>query len=325
MKLTPIAFKLLITVFVISIAVYLNNASWLRALPEGDLVLLAHRGVHQNYSKEGLARDTCTANKIDEPQHDYLENTVPSIDKTFSLGAGIVEIDIHPTKDGKFAVFHDWTIDCRTEGKGVTRKKSLAYLKTLDIGYGYTHDDGKTFPFRGSSVDQIPSLTEVLDKFPNKKFLVNIKSNSVEEGDLINHFLENRPCENLKRLWFYGGDKPTTRLLKSQPTLKGFTKKSVKACLVQYQLIAWSGYVPKECRNTIIGVPISYTQYLWGWPRLFVNRMNAVNTDVILVDMANGNKNSDGIDDPEFILELSKNYRGIIWTDKIEQVYNYDN
>ena len=33
----------------------------------------------------------------------------------FAAGADIVELDIHPTTDGQFAVFHDWTLDCRTE------------------------------------------------------------------------------------------------------------------------------------------------------------------------------------------------------------------
>ena len=41
-----------------------------------------------------------------------------------------------PASDGHFAVFHDWTLDCRAEGKGVTREHSLAALKQLDVGYG---------------------------------------------------------------------------------------------------------------------------------------------------------------------------------------------
>lgn len=312
--------KLIKIILVIGVVVYVNNASWFRALPGGEVTFLAHRGIHQNYSKEGLERDSCTAIRIDEPKHDFLENTVRSIGYAFSLGANIVEIDIHPTTDGKFAVFHDWTIDCRTNGKGVTRKQSLTYLKTLDIGYGYTHDGGKTFPFRGKGVGQIPSLTEVLNTFPDKNFLVNIKSNSVKDADLINRFLENRPKENLDRLWFYGGVKPTSRLFSLKPELKGFDKPSVKKCLLQYELIGWSGYVPEICRNTIVLVPMGYSKYLWGWPRVFVSRMNNVNTDIILVDMSNGNKNIDGVDDPQLISILSENYRGIIWTDKIEQV-----
>ena len=54
---------------------------------------------------------------------------------SFEAGADILEFDIHPTTDGRFAVFHDWTLECRTDGRGVTREHSMAALKRLDIGY----------------------------------------------------------------------------------------------------------------------------------------------------------------------------------------------
>ena len=86
----------------------------------------------------------------------------------FAAGADIVELDVHPTTDGEFAVFHDWTLDCRTDGQGVTREHSMAYLKKLDIGHGYTADGGKTFPFRGKGIGLMPTLAEVLEAFPQR-------------------------------------------------------------------------------------------------------------------------------------------------------------
>lgn len=302
----------------IIIFVYLNNAAWLRAKPEGALRLLAHRGVHQTYSKVNLHRDECTASRIDAPKHQFLENTIDSISEAFFLGANIAEIDIHPTSDGHFAVFHDWTLDCRTGSEGRTRDRTLAYLQSLDIAYGYTHDGGKTFPFRGQGVGKLPSLTDVLDTFPTRNFLINIKSNSANEADLIAQFLDKRPKENLSRLSFYGGRRPTTRLLSLKPQLKGFTKASVKKCAIHYVLIGWSGYVPKSCRDTIVAIPKGYAAYFWGWPNVFVSRMQKVNTEVILVAMSDGHM--DGIDDPDEVKALSESYRGIVWTDKIEQL-----
>jgi hypothetical protein len=64
------------------------------------------------------------------------------------MGADLVEIDVAPTPTGN-GVFHDWTVDCRTEGKGEVRAATMAELKQLDPGYGYTADGGKTFPLRG--------------------------------------------------------------------------------------------------------------------------------------------------------------------------------
>ena len=308
-----------VIVFGVLLVIYLNNAPWLRNLPDGEMRLLAHRGVHQTYSKENLDRyEGCIADRIDPPQHAFLENTIASIQEAFAYGADIVEIDIHPTIDEKFAVFHDWKIDCRTNGKGKTRGHPLAYLQSLDIGYGYTNDGGKTYPFRGKGVGELPSLTEVLEQFPTQKFLINIKSNSISEAKLIIQFLDNRPNENLSRLWFYGGQKPTSHLLQLKPELKGFTRSSVKKCGLHYELIGWTGHVPEACHNTIVGIPERYAPYFWGWPKLFTHRMQNVGTEVIL--MGQTENHLDGIDDAKRVTELAKNYHGILWTDKIEKI-----
>lgn len=298
--------------------IYLNNSAWLGAPPQGELRLLAHRGVHQTYSKEDLSKFGCTASRIDEPQHAFLENTIVSISEAYALGADRVEIDIHPTSDGKFAVFHDWRLGCRTNGEGVTRDHTLAYLQSLDIGYGYTHDGGQTFPLRGKGVGKLPSLTEVLNAFPKQHFLINIKSNRTYEANLISEFLNNRADEDLSRLSFYGGELPTASLLLMQPQLKGFTKASVKKCAIHYVLLGWSGYVPQSCRDTILLIPQNYVDYFWGWPNVFVGRMENANTDVILVDLSDGH--TDGIDNPDEVDALAERYRGIIWTDKIERM-----
>ena len=61
-------------------------------------LIAAHRGVHQTYSREHLEPHTCTAERIFEPTHRYLENTLPSMAAAFRLGADVVEIDVHATR-----------------------------------------------------------------------------------------------------------------------------------------------------------------------------------------------------------------------------------
>ena len=54
--------------------VYLNNASWL-ADPIGDRpYLIAHRGLAQAFSREGLTGKTCTAARMIPTGHLFLEN-----------------------------------------------------------------------------------------------------------------------------------------------------------------------------------------------------------------------------------------------------------
>ncbi len=130
---------------------YLWNASWLAPVPQGGPLVEAHRGIHQTFDRTNLTQRDCTARRMRPPTNPYLENTIGSMRASFAAGADEVELDVHPTTDGEFAVFHDWTLECRTNGKGVTRQQSMAYLRTLDLGYGYTADGGKTYPFAASS------------------------------------------------------------------------------------------------------------------------------------------------------------------------------
>lgn len=72
---------------------YLGNASALVSPSRNSPGLLAHRGLHQTFSAEGVTNETCTAARIDPPHHAFLENTIPAIKAAFELGASAVEID----------------------------------------------------------------------------------------------------------------------------------------------------------------------------------------------------------------------------------------
>jgi glycerophosphoryl diester phosphodiesterase len=296
--------------------VYVANASWLWG-PKGRPTLLAHRGLAQEFSRVGLERDTCTATRIFPPAHSYLENTLPSIGRAFADGADIVEIDVHPTTDGEFAVFHDWTIDCRTNGHGVTRDQSMAYLKTLDIGYGYTADGGRTFPFRGRFVGAMPTLAEVAQAFPRGRFLLNIKSNDPREGDRLADYLAARGIRP-DRLLFYGGDRPVARLAGRLPTARTLSRGSLEACATGYLLTGWFGRVPDACRNQVVFVPVNLRGLAWGWPNLFVARMARANSEVFVVGpYKRGAAAGTYIDRPEQVCGFIDGYAGGIMTDEI--------
>ena len=193
----------------------------------------------------------------------------------FDLGADVVELDVHPTTDGQFAVFHDWTLDCRTDGHGETRAHDMAYLKTLDIGYGYTPDAGKTFPLRGRGIGMMPSLAEVMTAFPDRQFLVNFKSNEAREGDMLAKLVADHPGWRRALFGVYGGGPPTDAATRGIPGLRGYTLASIKACLLPYLALGWSGYLPKACRDTLIPLPSNFAPWMWGWPYPFLDRMSA--------------------------------------------------
>ena len=151
----------------------------------------------------------------------------------FAAGADVVELDIHLTPDKVFAVLHDWTLDCRTDGHGVTEQTPWPILKTLDVGYGYTADGGKTFPLRGKGVGLMPRLDEVYAAFPDGSFLINFKSRRTEEGEVLATMLNADPRARAATFGVYGGEEPTRTAEAAATGLKGFDKASLKACLVR--------------------------------------------------------------------------------------------
>lgn len=298
---------------------YFNNASWLARPRASRITLLAHRGVHQRSECKEVQADTCTAICISPPAHDYLENTIRSMRAAFDLGADVVELDVHPTTDGEFSVFHDWTLDCRTNGSGITRERSMAYLKSLDVGYGYSADGGATFPFRGKGVGLLPTLREVLDTFPERRFLIHVKSNDPEEGELLARYLLARSESQRRNLMVYGGDEPIERFRSLLPQIRSMSRETAISCAARYALLGWSGFVPAGCRDTLLVLPENRARLLWGWPHRFIERMHDANTDVF-VARTNGEWLL-GIDSASEASGFATDgYAGGIWTDEIEIV-----
>lgn len=299
--------------------IYFNNSSLFTEQRSDRPFLLAHRGLAQTFPMEGITDETCTAERIYSPEHPYLENTIPAIKAAFDAGADMVELDIHPTKDNQFVVFHDWTLDCRTNGRGVTRDHTLAELKKLDIGYGYTADNGKTYPFRGKGVGLMPSLTEVLNAFPDRSLLIHVKSDDPQEGKLLAAFLSKLSQERRSQLAIYGGDEPIDVLKAKLPDLRVMSKTTIKRCLIPYMAIGWTGYMPEACENTQLHIPEKIAPWLWGWPAKFQNRMDQANTRIIVVG-GDGSGFSSGFDSPEDIKRLPDDYRGGIWTNRVDKI-----
>ncbi|WP_395646640.1 glycerophosphodiester phosphodiesterase family protein [Terricaulis sp.] len=304
----------------IAVALFLLNTSLL-AKPTGQLSLLSHRGVHQDFSRENLDNDDCTATRIYPPTHSYIENTLPSMQAAFDAGADTVEIDIHPTTDGEFAVFHDWTLDCRTDGHGVTRGRTMSELRGLDVGYGYTADGGRTYPLRGQGVGMMRTLREVLAAFPAKKFLINFKGGEAGEADLLLAYLDATPDVNYARLAFYGAA-PANRLHELRPALRTLSRHRLIACAKSYMLTGWFGRVAEPCRNTIVFVPHNYGWVAWGWPNRFLERMQNANTDVVIVDAIKRGETPGvgGVDDAASFAHVPRGWLGGVATDRIEVV-----
>ena len=110
----------------------------------------------------------------------FPENTFISFQSAIEIGADVIETDVQRSKDGRFMVIHDDTLDRVTGGKGEISHYTLRELKSFDAGYGYSAD-GESFPFRGKGIT-IPSLEETLREFPQQRFNVDLKINDPSQA-----------------------------------------------------------------------------------------------------------------------------------------------
>lgn len=300
-----------------AVTVSLINASWIAPRSQKPLFLVAHRGLAQQFDRVGVDNETCTATRIKPSDHDFIENTLRSMSNARHYGADAIELDVHPTRDGQMVVFHDWTLDCRTDGKGPVREKTLAELKRLDVGYGYTADGGKSFPLRGKGVGGMPTVEEALRETPRMRLFFNFKSKDPADADALVAAFRRAGVEIDGKFVFYGHPRVTERMKRLVPAASTFGKEGMKTCLTDYVKWGWTSFVPETCRNTVVAVPLNYQWAVWGWPKRFIARMESVGTKVILLGPYEKGEIA-GLDQPEQLGKVPRDFRGYLW---IENFY----
>jgi glycerophosphoryl diester phosphodiesterase len=108
------------------------------------------------------------------------ENTLDAFRRAVEAGAGGLELDVHLTRDGQVVVIHDPTLERTTGGSGSLATTTLEALRAMDAGYGFSLDEGHTYPYRGKGL-RVPTLAEVLEEFPDAAINIDIKE--IQHGD----------------------------------------------------------------------------------------------------------------------------------------------
>ena len=118
-------------------------------------------------------------------------DTLYAFENAVEIGADVLEMDAHITKEGQIVMMHDETVDGTTDGTGLIHDLTLDELKHLDAAYKWSTDDGKTFPYRGQGI-QVPTLEELFREIPQMRYLIEIKltENPIDEPlcDLIRQY-----------------------------------------------------------------------------------------------------------------------------------------
>ena len=112
------------------------------------------------------------------------ENTLIAFQRAVALGMEYAELDVHASRDGVVVVSHDATLERTTDGHSHIRDCSLAELQSVDAGFHFSPDGGKTFPFRATGV-RIPTLGEILERFPTLHSTIEIKQTDPPIEELV--------------------------------------------------------------------------------------------------------------------------------------------
>lgn len=88
------------------------------------------------------------------------ENTLHAFANAVSLGYRYLETDVHATADGHLVAFHDDVLDRVTDATGAIRELPLAAVREARI----------------AGIDQVPTLDEVFEHFPEQRINIDIKA-----------------------------------------------------------------------------------------------------------------------------------------------------
>ncbi|MGH3734439.1 MAG: glycerophosphodiester phosphodiesterase [Micromonosporaceae bacterium] len=125
-------------------------------------------------------------------------NTLYAFKRAARLGADMIELDVHATRDNQLVVIHNATVDQTTNGTGRVRDYDLKQLRKLDAAYNFVPGRSavpglpdESYPLRGIRTEHrpppdgyqaddfaIPTLRDVLAAFPDIPVNIEIKGTS---------------------------------------------------------------------------------------------------------------------------------------------------
>lgn len=144
------------------------------------------------------------------------ENTIEAFDHGLECGADGLEFDVHLSHDGVVVVHHDDTLDRTTTGTGRVADRTASELAAL----------------------QVPTLAQVLDRYPNIPIIVEIKVDSTALVRRVIDELRQRGAIDRTALGsFYFG--PLDEARRYEPRLRTGASKEETRWALYRSWVAW--------------------------------------------------------------------------------------
>ncbi len=307
----------LLAVALVIVTLSLMNASWLAGRPGGRLTLIAHRGSGQPIAP-GAPADCNARHVVPGTQSNLIENSAGAMTKALRDGAQGLMLDVRATSDGQAVIFRDARLECRTNGTGAVAERDLSYLRTLDIGYGYSQDGGRTVPQRGLGIGAMPTVEDVLYSYRTMVLVFDLPEARAAEATVA--AFRRAGVQIGPRHGFAGP--PAARARLRQLTRAGFVldNDASDACLSPYYKLGWLGIVPGPCNGTILILPRQGGWTIWGWPYRFMARMSGAGARFFIAGDEAAGDHWVGLTQPEQLGEVPHDYTGMLLVEDMDNV-----
>ena len=168
------------------------------------------------------------------------ENTIAAFDRGLAAGADGLELDVQLSADGVVVVCHDRTLDRTTNATGLVSARTAAELSRVDAGCRFVDPAGRQ-PFRGQGVG-VPTLREVLDRYPGVPIIVEMKPDTAEMGHTL--AAEVAAAGAVDRVCAAGyGSRSLTAVREALPAMAS-SASQMEVRLALYR--SWAGWPPKR-------------------------------------------------------------------------------
>ena len=133
----------------------------------------------------------------------------------------------------------------------------------------------------------MPTLPEVLAAFPVKRFVIHNKDGGSETAELFFAYLRTLPAERQSQLYYWGSQHDPL-LHRQAPDMQQyiFGVDELRECYLDYLFrMLMAATLSAECRQHIIGIPVSRLALVPGWPNLIIARAHQAGAKVFITDV----------------------------------------